>query len=629
MRGAAGGHRQGLCRQWSKERLFPQCVAPAQNPTKFFPRLFSKRRTVLRHSAAKPALPEPQCRGKNGRVKLFLCMSFFTIQSSAAEIVPGRSVVTTRYGIVAASQPLAAAAGVRILDAGGNAVDAAIAANAVMGVTEPTGNGVGGDLFVLYAEAKSGKVFALNASGWSPAGLTPEFLANQGLTEMPEKGIHAVTVPGVVAGWDALREKFGTLPMAQLLEPAIRTAEDGFPLMEVTARLWASAEETLRGIPEAAKTWLIENRAPRAGEVFKNPALAATLRRIAEHGRAGFYEGPVAEAILVESRGRNGTMSAEDLSEFRAEWVEPMSVEYRGWRVFETPPQSQGIAALMMLNLMQQFPLKDWGLHSPKAMHVMIEAKKLAYADMLAAVGDPHFSKVPVAEMLRPERAAARVKLINMEKAAATVEPDKLPGITDSKGSDTIYLCVADKDGNVVSLIQSNYMGFGGGVVPKGCGFMLHNRGALFTLRPGQPNTLAPRKRPLHTIIPGIMQKDGVTMGFGIMGGWNQAQAHAQFVSHIADHGLTMQQALEAGRFTKGTFTGLDVQIEATVPEATRKSLASLGHAVAEVAPRSSTFGFGQAVMTTPARVQSGASDPRHDGAAVPQVLAPNQSTGK
>jgi gamma-glutamyltranspeptidase/glutathione hydrolase len=550
-------------------------------------------------------------------------MSALLPSSVRADIVPGRSLVTTRYGVVAASQPLAAAAGVRILDAGGNAVDAAIAANAVMGVCEPTGNGVGGDFFVLYSEAKSGKVYALNGSGWSPAVLTPEFLASKDLQDMPEKGIHAVTVPGTVAGWDALREKFGTLPMAQLLEPAIRTAEDGFPLMEVTARMWAGSEEWLRGIPEAAKTWLIENRAPRAGEVFKNPALAATLRHIAERGRAGFYEGPVAEAILTASREAGGAMAPEDLSAFRAEWVEPVSVEYRGWRVYETPPQSQGIAALMMLQLMQQFPLREWGLHSPRALHAMIESKKLAYADMLAAVGDPHFSKIPVAEMLDPQRAAARAKLISLEKAAAAVEPDKLPGITDSKGSDTIYLCVADRHGNVVSLIQSNYMGFGSGIVPPGTGFMLQNRGALFTLKPGHPNTLSPRKRPLHTIIPGFMEKDGVRIGFGIMGGWNQAQAHAQFVSHIADHGLTIQQALEAGRFTKGTFTGLDVQIESTVPEAARRDLTALGHVLTIAGPRTSTFGFGQAVMTTPEHVQSGASDPRHDGTAVPQVLPP------
>lgn len=542
-----------------------------------------------------------------------------------AEIVPGRSVVTTRYGIVAASQPLAAAAGIRILDAGGNAVDAAIAANAVMGVCEPTGNGIGGDLFVLYSEAKTGRVYGLNSSGWSATGMTPEFLASKGLTEMPDKGIYAVTVPGTVAGWDALRERFGTLRFRQLLEPAIRTAEEGFPLMEVTARLWAGSEAWLRGIPEAAKTYLINGRAPAAGEVFRNPALAATLRGIAERGRAGFYDGPVAEGILSASREAGGTMTAEDLTAFRAEWVDPVSIVYRGWRVYEIPPNTQGIAALMMLNLMEPYPLKEWGLHSTRAMHVMIEAKKLAYADMVAAVGDPRFFDVPVMAMLDPARAARRANLIDPAKAAAKVDPDKLPGVTDSKGSDTIYLSVADRHGNVVSLIQSNYMGFGSGVMPAGGGFMLHNRGALFTLSPGSPNTLAPRKRPLHTIIPGFMEKDGVRIGFGIMGGWNQAQAHAQFVSHIADHGLSIQQALEAGRFTKGTFSGNDVQIESSVPDATRRELTALGHELTVAGPRTATFGFGQAVMSTPQRVQFGASDPRHDGTAVPQVLAPHE----
>ena len=531
--------------------------------------------------------------------------------------------MATRYGVVAASQPLAAAAGVRILDAGGNAVDAAIAANAVMGVCEPTGNGVGGDLFVLYAEAKTGRVYGLNASGWAAAGLTPEFLAGKGLTEMPEKGIHTVTVPGTVAGWDLLRQRFGSLGFAQLLEPAIRTAEDGFPLMEVTARGWAASETWLRSIPEAAKTWLIDGRAPRAGEVFRNPALAATLRRIAEHGRAGFYEGAVAASILAESCGAGGTLTEADLADFRAEWVEPVSVDYRGWRVYEIPPNTQGIAALMMLNLMQPFPLKEWGLHSPQSLHVMIEAKKLAYADMLAAVGDPRFFKVPVAEMLDAKRAAERARRIDPDHAAAKVEPDALPGVTSSKGHDTIYLTATDREGNVVSLIQSNYMGFGSGIVPAGGGFMLHNRGALFTLTPGQANTLAPRKRPLHTIIPGFMEKAGVRIGFGIMGGWNQAQAHAQFVSNIADHGLTIQQALEAGRFTKGTFSGNDVQIEDSIAEAARRELTARGHELSVAGPRTGIFGFGQAVMTTPQGVQYGASDPRHDGAAIPQMMAP------
>ena len=542
---------------------------------------------------------------------------------SSAEIIPGRSVVASRYGIVAASQPLAAAAGVRILDAGGNAVDAAIAANAVMGVCEPCGNGIGGDLFALYSEARTGRVYGLNASGWSAATLSPQFLADRGFTQMPQTGIFTVTVPGAVAGWDALREKFGTLPFAQLLEPAARIAEEGFPVMEVTARIWAGSEAWLREIPEAAKTWLIDGHAPKAGELFKNPALAASLRKIAENGRAGFYEGDTARAIATASPEASGVIGLADLAEFRTEWVEPISVNYRGWQVYEIPPNTQGIAALMMLNLMQSFPIREWGLHSPQAMHVMIEAKKLAYADMLAAVGDQHFSKVPVAEMLDQQRAAERARNIDPDKAAPKVAPDQLPGVTGSKGNDTIYLTVVDRHGNIVSLIQSNYMGFGSGIVPAKGGFMLQNRGALFTLVPGQPNTLAPRKRPLHTIIPGFMEKDGTRIGFGIMGGWNQAQAHAQFVSNIADHGLTIQQALEAGRFTKGSFAGNDVQIESSVPEATLRELTAKGHEITVVGPRTSTFGFGQAVMANPAGVHFGASDPRHDGAAIPQVLAP------
>jgi gamma-glutamyltranspeptidase/glutathione hydrolase len=536
-------------------------------------------------------------------------------------VVPGRSVVATRYGVVASSQPLAAAVGVKILDLGGNAVDAAIAVNAVVGVTEPTSNGIGGDLMALVYDAKSKRVYALNASGWAPSGLTPEWIAEHGkATVMPQRGIFSVTVPGVVAGWGALREKFGTLPMSTLLAPAIRTAEEGFPVMEITAAHWRNSEQLLRGDAEAAKTFLVDGRAPRAGEIFRNPALASSLRRIAEHGPAGYYEGETAEAIVAVSREHGGTFTAADLSEFQPEWLEPIATTYRGWRVYELGPNTQGIAALMMLNLMEQFPMGEWGLHAPSALHTMIEAKKLAYADLIAHVGDPRFGKIPVDAMLDKEHAAARAKLIDPEHAAVRVEPAQLEGVTNSKGSDTIYLCVADKDGNIVSLIQSNYNGFGSGLVPTGCGFMLHNRGGLFTLKPGQANTLAPRKRPLHTIIPAMMEKDGVRIGFGIMGGWNQAQAHAQFVSDIADHGLTIQQALEAGRFTKPTFDGLDVEVEERIPAASREALAGRGHLVRAVGPRTATFGYGQAVMTTPAGVQYGASDPRHDGEAIPQV---------
>jgi len=533
--------------------------------------------------------------------------------------VPGRSVVTTTLGIVAASQPLAAKAGAEILDAGGNAIDAAIAANAVLGLVEPHMNGVGGDLFAIIYEAKTGKLHGLNASGWAPSGLTPALLAERGLTRMPNNGIFAVTVPGAVAGWDAMRSRFGTKPFSELLASAIWYADNGFPVSEVIAGEWAGAERKLSATPEAKATYFLGDRPPKFGEVFRNPNLAATLRRIAEHGRDGFYRGATAEAILALSRTAGGTMTAADLGEFEVEWQEPISTTYRGWRVYEMPPQGQGIAALMMLNIMERFPLGEWGFHDPRSMHVMIEAKKLAYADMLRYVGDPKFSRVPVSQMLSREHASARAANLDLTKAACDVMPAQIAGLEGAHGGDTIYLTVVDADGNIVSLIQSIYSTFGTGLVPPKAGFALHNRGALFTLEANQPNTLAPRKRPLHTIIPAFMEKDGVRIGFGIMGGWTQSQAHAQFVSNIADYGMTIQQALEAGRFVKNSFRGCDVQIEALVPESTRDALKTLGHEIRLVAPRSDTFGRGQVVMSMPDGVKFGASEPRHDGAAIPQ----------
>lgn len=541
--------------------------------------------------------------------------------AAAPPPVPGRSLVATTLGIVAASQPLAARAGVQILERGGNAIDAAIAANATIGLMEPTGNGLGGDLFILYYEAKTGAVHGLNASGWAPTGLTPEFLAAKGITEMPQRGIYSVTVPGVVAGWDAMRERFGTKPFAELLAPAIHYAEQGFPLSETVAGGWARSVKLHAAHPNSRKTYLVDGeRAPRAGEVFRNPDLAGSLRRIAERGRDGFYTGPTAEAILAISKEQSGTFTAADLAEYRPEWVMPVKTDYRGWTVYEIGPNTQGVAALMMLNLMERHPLGRFGFHSPDALHVMIEAKKLAYADMLKYVGDPRFSAIPTAAMLDKGRAAERARLIDMAKAACTVQPGRLSGVTDAQGHDTIYMSVVDKDGNIVSLIQSNYSGFGSGLVPPGTGFMLQNRGGLFALRKGQPNTLAPRKRPLHTIIPAFMERGETKIGFGIMGGWNQGQAHAQFVSNIVDHGFTIQQALEAGRFTKGTFEGCDLDIEASVPETARAALTERGHVLKVATPRSGTFGYGQAVMNGPGGVHFGASEPRHDGAAIPQA---------
>lgn len=552
---------------------------------------------------------------------ILLALTVFASSSAfSQEPVVGRSVVTTEYGIVAASQPLAARAGVQILERGGNAIDAAIATNATIGLMEPTGNGIGGDLFAIVYLAETGEVLGLNSSGWSPAGLDIELLATRGIETMPRRGIFAVTVPGVVAGWDALSGRLGNLPLSEVLAPAIHYAENGFPVSEVVARLWERSEEMLASHPNSKETFLIDGGAPQAGEIFRNPDLAASLKRIAAEGRDGYYQGPTAEAILAISDQEGGVMTAADLSELEPEWVTPIETDYRGWTVYEIGPNTQGIAALMMLNLMERFPLGEYGFHSADALHVMIEAKKLAYADMLHYVGDPRFSPIPVPEMLDKTHAAKRAERIDMSRAACSVTPSEFESVTDAEGGDTIYLSAIDRHGNIVSLIQSNYSGFGSGLVPPGAGFMLHNRGALFTMEPDQPNTLEPRKRPLHTIIPAFMEKDDVHIGFGIMGGWNQAQAHAQFVANIADYGMNIQQALEAGRFTKGSFDGCDLRMEAWVPEGVRSELERRGHEIEVIGPRSSGFGFGQAVMSNGDGVHFGASEPRHDGAAIPEA---------
>jgi gamma-glutamyltranspeptidase/glutathione hydrolase len=540
--------------------------------------------------------------------------------------IVGRSVVATNYGIVAASQPLAARAGTFQLECGGNAVDAAISANAAIGLMEPTGNGIGGDLYVIYYEARTGKTYGLNASGYAPTGLSARYLRSRGDMTMPQRGIYSVTVPGVVAGWDALRRRFGTKSFSELLAPAIFYAENGFPVSEVIAKSWANAVELLAQSPNAAKTFLIDGHAPKSGEVFRNPDLANSLRLIADQGRDAFYTGPIAHAILQISREQGGTFTADDLAEFEPEWVTPISTTYRGWTVNELPPNGIGIAALLMLNIMERYPLGEWGFHSTKTLHVMIEAKKLAFADLIRYVGDPRFSDIPVQNLLSKGHASDRAKLIDMKKAASSVQPSRSDGLTTAEGNDTIYLSVIDKEGNIASLIQSNFEGFGSGLVPPGTGFMLQNRGALFTLEENHPNTLEPRKRPLHTIIPAFMEKDGVRIGFGIMGGFNQPQAHAQFVANIADFGFNIQEALEAGRFTKATFDGCDVNVETLVPEDVREELIALGHELTVVPPRSDIFGRGQAVMSSPTGVHFGASEPRHDGAAIPEM--PSLSSG-
>jgi gamma-glutamyltranspeptidase / glutathione hydrolase len=528
----------------------------------------------------------------------------------------GRSMVISRGGIVAAESPLAAQAGVRMLERGGNAVDAAIATNAMMGVVEPMMNGIGGDLFAIVYDAKANKLYGLNASGWAPAGLTIEFLHKQGLREMPQRGVHAITVPGAVDGWHALADKFGRKKLNEDLAAAIRTAKEGFPVPEWTAAYWADEVDLLRSDEAASKAYLPNDHAPRVGEVFRNADLAWSLQQIAEHGRDAFYKGEIAKKILESMRHRNGTMTAEDLAGYSSEWAEPISTTYRDWTVYEMPPNGQGIAALEMLNIMETLPIGQLGFGSAKALHAMIEAKKLAYADMAKYVADPRGQKLPMATLLSKEWAKQRAQLIDAEHAQCDVGAGELPG-----GSDTTYLSVVDREGNMVSLIQSNYSGFGSGIVAPGTGFALHNRGGLFTLDTASPNALAGHKRPRHTIIPGFAQKGETRMAFGIMGGWNQSQAHAQFMANIVDFKMNIQAALEAPRFTKHTFGGCDVMMENRVPAAARNELSSKGHKIQVLGTFSAAVGGGQAVLRDSATgVNYGASDPRKDGQAAAEL---------
>jgi gamma-glutamyltranspeptidase / glutathione hydrolase len=461
----------------------------------------------------------------------------------------------------------------------------------------------------------------LNASGWAPTGLTPEFLSSKGEKVMPIDGIWSVTVPGAVAGWDALHKRFGRTRWSELFNAAIFYAEEGFPITDLIAEQWVSerAQKLHNMHANGKKLYLPGGKAPVKGEMFRNPDLAASLRLIASEGRAAFYKGAIAKKILDISKELGGTFTAADLAEFEAEWVEPISTEYRGWTVSEIPPNGQGIAALMMLNILERYPLRDWGHNTARTLHHMIEAKKLAYADMLKQVGDLRFAKVPVQQMLSRELAASRAALLKSDKAACQVAPAELSKLAGLPGADTIYLSVIDRDGNMVSLIQSNYLGFGSGVVPASSGFMLQNRGGLFTMDRNEPNTLAPRKRPLHTIIPGFMSKGDTRIAFGIMGGWNQAQAHVQFVANVVDFDMDVQAALESARFTKATFDGCEVSMESRVPEQVRNELAAMGHVISLTGPYTQRVGGGQAVMGRSDGVHLGGSDPRKDGAAIPE----------
>ena len=537
-----------------------------------------------------------------------------TTSMPAQDRSSARSMVVTRYGIVATSHVQSSVAGAQILARGGSAVDAAIAANAALGVTEPMMNGMGGDLFAIYWEAKTGKLYGLNASGWAPQGLTIAHVKAKDATSMPLGGIDSVTVPGAVAGWQALHERFGRLAWKDLFQSAIFYAEDGYPVPEIVASYWSDSAEWIAKDSEGRRVYLPNGKPPALGQMFQNPDLARALRLVAQNGAATFYKGEIARAILSTSQSLGGTMAADDLAEFSPEWVEPISTTYRDWTVYELPPNGQGMAALEMLNIMETSPAAPEGPLSVAELHKKIEAMKLAYADLGRYNADPRFAKVPVKGILSKEYARQRAQLINPGKANCEVAAGAPPT------SDTTYLSVVDREGNIVSLIQSNYEAFGSGIVVRGMGFVLQDRGALFSLDPASPNALAPRKRPFHTIIPAFMEHGAQHIGFGIMGGANQPLAHAQFVSNVVDYGMNIQEALENARFTVSPERGCNIVIESRVPAEVRQKLSAMGHQLDVRHEYSTAMGRGQAVMhDSKAKVNYGASDARADGAAIPE----------
>jgi len=530
-----------------------------------------------------------------------------------------RSTVIARHGVAATSQPLATAAAIRILQSGGNAVDAAIAANAVLGVVEPMSNGIGGDLFAIVWDAKTQKLYGLNASGRSPYAANREVFASKGLTKIPSNGPLSWSVPGCVDGWDQLRTRFGTKSWADILAPAINYAAEGFPVSDVIGRDWVASTKGLSRIPTTAACYLRSGKAPGPGDIFQNHDLARSLKTIVQLGRDGFYRGPLAQAIVSYSQEVGGLFSLKDFEDHKSTWVEPVSTNYRGYGVWELPPNSQGIAVLEMLNLLEPYDLKSMGPQSAQALHLMIEAEKLAYEDRGKYYSDPDFSKVPVASLISKEYAATRASLIDPEHA----NQHPVPGAP--KQADTIYMTVVDGNFNAISLIQSNFGGFGSFHVPGNLGFVIQNRGTLFAIDPTHANRLEPHKRPFHTIIPGFVTKDGKPwMSFGLMGGDMQAQGHVQVLSNIIDHGMDVQEAGDAPRFRhlgsseptgSQAKDGGSVALESEIPAEVRQQLEAKGHQLI-----SSPGGFGgyQAIRIDLERgVLIGGSDPRKDGCAM------------
>jgi gamma-glutamyltranspeptidase/glutathione hydrolase len=524
-------------------------------------------------------------------------------------------MVLSQQGIAATSHPLASQAAAEILARGGSAVDAAIAANAVLGLVEPMMDGIGGDLFVLYWDAKTGKLTGLNSSGPAPRGLSPDFLATKGIKAMPVYGIHTVTVPGAVQGWSAMHQRFGKLPWKDLFSAAVAYADKGFPVTESIHEQWSAAADRLHS-DESKRVFLRDGQPPQQGDVFRNPDLARAYRLLAAQGPEAFYKGEIAQAILKTSQKFGGSMKADDLAAFTPEWVQPVSIDYRGWRVYELPPNGQGMAALEMLNFMEPTPPAPAGAFSPAEVHKRIEAMKLAYSDLRKYNADPKFSHVPVSGLLDKEYAKKRAALIDARKANCDVAPGS------PRPGDTTYLTVVDREGNIASWIQSISALFGSGITVDGMGFILHNRGSGFTLEAGHPNRLAPGKRPFHTIIPGFMEKGDQHIGFGIMGGPIQPLEHALFVSNVIDYGMNIQQALESPRIYKIRATGCEVSLEGRIAQSTVRQLGTMGHNVTMLREYTQETGRGQAILhDSRTGVNYAASDPRADGEAIPEPL--------
>ncbi|MBT8081825.1 MAG: gamma-glutamyltransferase [Gammaproteobacteria bacterium] len=531
-----------------------------------------------------------------------------------------RSEVIASHGMVATSQPLATQVGLDILKAGGSAVDAAIAANAALGLMEPTGSGIGGDLFAIVWDAEKEALAGLNASGRAPRAMTLDYFRERGIDAIPKFGPLPVSVPGAVDGWFELHDRYGRLPMTDVLAPAIRYAREGFPVSEVIARYFRSNRDRIGHYPGFADVYMQGGDVPRKGDVFRNPRLADTYEAIANKGRDEFYKGDIARAIDTYMAEQGGLLRYEDLAAHTSEWVTPVSTNYRGWEVYELPPNGQGIAALQILNILEGYDIAAMGFGSADYVHLLVEAKKLAFADRARYYADPDFADVPVDWLVSKEYAAERRKLISPERAAQTVPA----GERKLEEGDTIYLTVADAAGNMVSLIQSNYRGMGSGMTPPELGFVLQNRAELFALDEGHANVVAGGKRPFHTIIPAFVMKAGrPLMSFGVMGGAMQPQGHAQIIVNMLDFGMNLQEAGDAARInhkgssqpTGTTMTdGGVVHLERGFEDALREELQRRGH---RLGPSDGGFGGYQAIMFEAGQgVYYGASEPRKDGQA-------------